>query len=133
MLPQRITEQNACDIATRWQLTVRVAEKLSCMAGRVPYGLSIISGHRSNEKQDALRAEGRPAARNDRSNHTRCPATAADVWPSVAKTLQVQAALGEAAVVCGLRWGGGSPTDPQTGIPSDWNHVDEGPRPPDAT
>jgi len=109
-------------------ISVELSNRLMVMANRAPFALSIISGFRTAEKQRALAAEGRPTADVDRSTHTTCPATGADLLPAVARTLVVQAQFGEAAVIAGLRWGGGSPVDPNTGIPSDWNHVDLGPR-----
>lgn len=42
-------------------------------------------------------------------------------------TNSVKARLGAEATHVGFRWGGGSPVDPETGIPSDWNHLDGGP------
>jgi len=41
----------------------------------------------------------------------------------------MKAIWGRIAVMNGLRWGGGSRTSvEQAGIPSDWPHVDLGPR-----
>ena len=128
-IPERIGE-DWCGLAGRWKLEPSLARKLVCMAQRAPFPVQIISGYRSPEKQRALAQEGRPAAPVDVSTHTACPAQGADVWPGIAVTRVVQAQLGEAGVICGLRWGGGSPVDPETGIPSDWNHFDEGPRRP---
>lgn len=127
MIPERI-RSDWCGLSKRWLLDPTLAQRLVQMAARAPFPVQIISGYRSPEKQRALAAEGRPAAPVDRSTHTSCPATGADVWPGIAVTRVVQAQLGEAAVVAGLRWGGGSPVSPTTGIPSDWNHVDMGPR-----
>lgn len=62
------------------------------------------------------------------SNHTSCPATAIDVSIGFAPTNVLKATLGRVGILAGLRWGGGSPVDRQTGIPSDWNHFDIGPR-----
>jgi len=136
VIPQKIpvpdlledVDKAICGLAGRWMITEDLSRRLSFMAERLPFGLSIISGHRTASKQLQLGAEGRPTAQVDRSTHTSCPATGADLWPGVAVTRVVQATFGEAAVVAGLRWGGGSPIDPDTGIPSDWNHVDLGPR-----
>lgn len=50
------------------------------------------------------------------------------MWVSGFPVNQYKVELGVAAVENGLRWGGGSPRDPETGIPRDWNHVDTGPR-----
>jgi len=100
------------------------------MAKKAPFPIQIISGYRSPEKQRQLKYEGRPAAPVDLSTHTACPSQGADIWPGIAVTRVVQAQLGEAGVTSGLRWGGGSPVDPSTGIPSDWNHFDLGRRRP---
>lgn len=130
MIPEAIPkeESSACGLSERWLISDELSRRLVQMAARAPFRIQIISGHRSAEKQRALAAEGRPTASVDRSTHTSCPSTGADVWPGIAVTRVVQAMLGEAAVIAGLRWGGGSPVDPETGIPSDWNHVDLGPR-----
>lgn len=117
-----------CGLASRWGISVELAQRLYRVAGEVPYSLLIISGFRTAEEQEALRQEGRPAAPDDVSTHRSCPATGADVWPGIGITGAVKAQLGAAAGRAGLRWGGGSPIDPDTGIPSDWNHLDLGPR-----
>ena len=116
-----------CQLAQRWRIAQELAFKLQDMAHRLPYQVSIISGYRSVEEQNVLIEEGKGAPLN-RSTHVTCPATGADLWVAVAVTDVVKAVFGEAAVSSGLRWGGGSSVDPQTGIPSDWNHVDLGPR-----
>lgn len=92
------------------------------------HDLEVISGFRSRREQDALRQEGRPAAPDALSTHRTCPATGADLrvqgmFPGTA----VRQYFGTAAVLARLRWGGGSEPDSR-GIPSDWNHVDLGPR-----
>lgn len=117
-----------CQLADRWKIAVPLAARLVTLAGRIPFRISIISGFRTVERQVELAEEGRPAADPDRSTHTSCPATGVDVWPDVEPTDVVKARLGAEATVVGLRWGGGSPVDPETGIPSDWNHFDLGPR-----
>lgn len=127
-IPERIEILgDACGLSSRWLISPTLAERLILAASFLPFAISIISGHRSPEKQEALRREGRPTADVSRSTHTSCPATGADVWPAIAITRVVQATLGEALVRAGLRWGGGSPVD-SGGIPSDWNHTDLGPR-----
>lgn len=92
------------------------------------FQLSIISGFRSREEQDQLRREGRPAADEMASTHRTCPATGADLYLGLQATNTLKAQFGAAVRLVGLRWGGGSPIDPGTGIPSDWNHVDLGAR-----
>ena len=121
-------ESDFCDLATRWLLEERLADLLVVLSERVEFPISIISGYRSKDEQDSLRREGRPAAADDRSTHRQCPATGADVMPQIAITNYVKARLGAEAMFVGLRWGGGSPVDPETGIPSDWNHLDLGRR-----
>jgi len=129
MIAERIDPNgDPCQLATKWKISPRLANNLLLMASRLEFPVQIISGYRSPTKQRALAAEGRPTAPVDRSTHTSCPATGADVWPGIAVTTLIQARLGAEAVISGLRWGGGSPVDPQTGIPSDWNHMDLGPR-----
>ena len=129
MIPQPVTsETDYCVLADRWQVSQILAWNLVRMTRRLEFGFSIISGYRTVGEQEALRAAGRPTAPAGTSTHTVCPAQGVDVWPSIAVTDVVKARLGEAAVSVGLRWGGGSPIDPETGIPSDWNHLDLGPR-----
>lgn len=118
-----------CDLADKWRIHHQLALKLIALAGALPFGLQIISGFRTAEQQQELIAAGRGAAL-DRSTHTSCPATGADVWPLVAVAPQIQIEFGRVARLVGLRWGGGSAVNPDTGIPSDWNHVDLGPRAP---
>jgi len=97
------------------------------MQGRLPFTCTIISGYRTAEYQAQLAAEGAHTAPDALSTHRSCPATGADVWPELTPTNVVKAAVGEAATVAGLRWGGGSKLDAD-GIPIDWNHLDLGPR-----
>lgn len=125
---QAVTPATRPNDLARWKISCELAERLIDMAGRLPFGVSIISGYREPEEQEALRQRGRPAAPDHLSTHRTCPATGADLQVDVAVVPAVKATFGRAAVEAGLRWGGGSPVDPETGIPSDWNHVDLGPR-----
>lgn len=128
-LPQPITGTTPlCDIVSRWKVRREVADRAIRMTYLVPFELSIISGYRSPAQQEDLIKAGRPAAPVGLSNHTSCPATALDFRIGVTPTRSAKAEFGRAAVQVGFRWGGGSPVDPDTGIPSDWNHVDLGPR-----
>lgn len=129
-LRQRIVpyETDFCDFIARWMIHPRLGQALFIMAATLPFPISMISGHRTPERQQELSDAGRPAADPQLSTHLSCPAGGADVWPGVAVTDAVKAELGAAGVRAGLRWGGGSPVDPRTGIPSDWNHFDLGPR-----
>ena len=124
-----------CSIAARWGIRPELAQRLVCVSQRLEFGVSIISGARTRGRQEELERQGRPAAPWHLTTHadtdaSGCPrlATGADVRTAVAPVTAVQARFGAEAVHCGLRWGGGSPVNPTTGIPSDWNHVDLGPR-----
>lgn len=132
MIPQRIDPdasiEEQCLLGARWKIHPDLLAALMLMADILPFTITIISGHRTKERQAELSKEGRPAAPDELSTHRSCPATGADLMPTVAITNAVKASLGAAAVAAGLRWGGGSPVDRSTGIPSDWNHVDLGPR-----
>lgn len=136
--------EGALALQEQWLISCELAEKLVQLNREVEWmGLAIISGYRSVEEQIALGEEGRPAARPDRSTHTTCPATGADLWPLnvdpdsdgraipgrhiPSGPLPVKTEFGAAVRRVGLRWGGGSPED-MYGMPSDWNHVDLGPR-----
>lgn len=121
-------ETDPCELATHWLVSQELAAKVVAMTRELPYQLRVLSGFRTEEEQNRLREEGRPTAPNDRSTHLTCPATGIDVQPTIAATYRVIADLGAAGTRQGLRWGGGSPTDPETGIPSDWPHFDLGPR-----
>jgi hypothetical protein len=112
----------SCDLA--WKLGI-LREQYELESGR---RLEIISGYRTCGDQERLEAAGRPAAPCHLSTHTTSPATGADVSIGFGPTTAMKARLGALAVWNELRWGGGSPVDPQTGIPSDWNHFDLGPR-----
>ena len=132
MIPERIhpewEDRELCAFAEKWRIAGVLATKLVCVAERLPFGIKIISGYRTAAKQRELENAGRPTAPDHLSTHRSCPATGVDVLPVIAVSRVVKATLGEAAVICGLRWGGGSPVDEETGIPSDWNHLDLGPR-----
>jgi len=122
----------ACNLASRWgidgTLARAVAEATPEVRNETGRYLNVISGFRSDEKQRQLLREGKTNLGPEQSNHTRCPATAVDVLIGAAPTNVQKALLGRVMVFHGLRWGGGSPVDPETGIPSDWNHFDLGPR-----
>lgn len=90
--------------------------------------VDIISGYRSAAQQADLARQGRPAAPDALSTHRACPSQGADITLGFPVTTAMKATFGRIVVEEGLRWGGGSPVDPETGIPSDWQHVDEGPR-----
>lgn len=121
-----------CELVEHWQLTHLLASRLIAMqcyfedaTGR---DLVIISGHRTCQEQKELKYQGRPAAPCELSTHVIYPAQGADLRvPGVFPSTYIKQHFGAAATLAGLRWGGGSPQD-ERGIPSDWNHVDTGPR-----
>lgn len=121
-----------CDLARDWLLNPELAQRLVAMAERFRLEsggreLHVISGYRTCQENQELGRQGRPAAPCELSNHTICPARAADLRiDGFSGARQLKVIFGVAAVLSGLRWGGGSPT--VDGIPSDWNHVDLGPR-----
>lgn len=129
-LAQRIEPTtDVCQLQERWIIDFRVAEMLVLLSRRLPFGISIISGYRTPERQREIYNEkgGQDVAPVDVSTHTMCPATGVDLRVDVAVTDIVKATLGAEAVSVGFRWGGGSQVD-ENGIPSDWNHLDLGPR-----
>jgi len=121
-------ETDPCALADRWTIKQELANKIVSMASLLPFKLRLMSGHRTEEQQDSLRRAGRPTAARGVSTHTSCPATGADLTSSITATKDVKQLFGAAALQLGLRWGGGSPVNPDTLIPSDWQHVDLGPR-----
>jgi len=128
MIPEVITGRDGCRLAAKWGIVDELAFRLNIMSESLEFAVSIISGLRSTREQISLGRAGRPVADIDRSTHLSCPATGADVMPQIAITDVVKARLGTEGVRAGMRWGGGSPVDPRTGIPSDWNHFDLGAR-----
>ena len=92
--------------------------------------IQVISGFRTDRKQRDLGRRGRPAAPINISTHTSCPATGMDLRIVGIPVRVEKHILGRIAVFNGLRWGGGSPINPETLLPSDWNHFDLGPRRP---
>jgi uncharacterized protein YcbK (DUF882 family) len=106
------------------QRVVAAAEQIERETGRQ---VRIISGYRTVAEQRGLERQGRPTADPGVSTHTSCPATGVDLSLGFGVTRAEKATFGRIVVMHGLRWGGGSPVD-DVGIPSDWNHVDVGPR-----
>ena len=90
--------------------------------------VEIISGWRSELEQRRLGRQGRPTAPDALSTHRSCPATGVDISLGLLPTGFMKVTWGRLAGICGLRWGGGGATDPETLIPLDWQHVDRGPR-----
>lgn len=127
-----ITLEFLCDISSRWLVDPRVmarvlaaAAEFSRVTGRDAW---IISGYRTKADQDRLRKAGRPTAPDHLSTHRSCLATGVDVDLGFGVNNPLKVLWGTSAFYAGLRWGGGSAIDASTGIPSDWAHVDEGPR-----
>lgn len=108
-------------------LTAVVMAETERAIGRTP---RVISGYRSRAAQEALRRKGRPTAPDDLSNHRVWPARGVDVSLGALPDRPSRWTFGISAMEWGLRWGGGSKIDPETGMPSDWQHLDLGPRPP---
>lgn len=129
MLPTAITQEtDPCDLALRWGISEDLAVKLVRFSGLAEdLGLSIFSGARTCAEQTALKDQGRPAAPCHISTHVSCPATGADLLTTPVPVAAVKARFVAAGTMAGLRVGGGSPVD-ASGIPSDWRHVDLGPR-----
>ncbi len=129
LIPEIVTQTELCALAGRWKIHPKLAYGLYRMAYFLPFRISIISGFRTVEAQEALADSGRPAAPPDISTHTTCPATGADLRVNGLEPGSYEKSLvGEGAARALLRWGGGSQLD--QGIPIDWNHVDLGRRAP---
>jgi len=129
--------RDPCAIAADWSLDPRLVQKLQAVASQMweetRRTVLIISGARTEAEQNKLRAQGRPAARNETSTHLSCPATGVDITMGFGVVPMEKATLGRIAFMHGLRWGGNDiltpqNTDPSTGIPNDWNHFDLGRR-----
>lgn len=133
MIPENIkrdaTADWICASAVRWLLSPELTLRVYFMAALLDaFEILIISGYRTASEQNAL-LDGAPI---DVSTHTTCPATGADLqvkgYMKDTAPPHIRKAFGDAARAAGLRWGGGSKADPNTGYPTDWNHVDLGPR-----
>jgi len=88
----------------------------------------IISGFRTRAEQLTLDEAGRPTAPDELSTHRSCPATGVDISLGFLPRFEAKVSWGVFAKLEGLRWGGGSPLDESGLIPTDWPHVDLGPR-----
>lgn len=144
------TTEQICSVAERWGISFDLARRLTVMSQALEFGVQIISGARSKREQDALERAGRPTAPWEVSTHSdegpggcKRLATGVDLSPLIVHQPAVVARFGTEATLAGLRWGGGSrprcSTDfrtlkcpPGSGpldlFPSDWQHVDLGPR-----
>ena len=126
-----ITLSDPCVLSEIWGVDVDVmtrvfrAAELYTNFTRSP--VWIISGARTRFEQRQLRRSGRPAAPDELSTHRSCPATGVDISLGALPSTEKKLFWGQMAQSNGLRWGGGSEVDSR-GIPSDWRHVDRGPR-----
>jgi uncharacterized protein YcbK (DUF882 family) len=132
-VPERevLAGRDPCEIAYVWQIDERLAKRivraadLFLMMQRSP--VWVISGYRTFREQKALGRMGRPTAPVGVSTHTTCPATGADISLGTLPSMERKKLWGSLVQLEGLRWGGGSSLD-DNGIPSDWQHIDLGPR-----
>jgi len=133
-IPEPLEHQFLCEISSRWLVTPDVMAKTIRAAQEFRFNTSrdvfIISGWRSARQQARLGRQGRPTAPDELSTHRTCLATGIDIDLGFLVPRVVIATWGTLAVLQGLRWGGGSPVDPETLLPTDWPHVDLGPRVP---
>ena len=128
-----ITDSDPCTLAEKWGVALDVMERVWQAAERFTMetgGLRVwvISGWRSAAEQRRLSRQGRPTAPDALSTHRSCPATGVDISLGLLASEFMKVTWGRAALVAGLRWGGGGPVDPKNLIPLDWRHVDRGPR-----
>lgn len=129
---EEVVSSDCCALAQRWGVSLEVLLRLIIAAikfrARTGRKVLIISGFRTAAEQEALRIAGRPTAPDELSTHRSFPATGIDVSFSGEPLSNASKALWGAEVIeAGLRWGGGSKLD-SNGIPTDWQHVDIGPR-----
>jgi len=124
-------DADACELAERWRVDPAILQRLILAADdfweETRGTVRIISGYRTHYEQARLGRAGRPAARDDLSTHRSCPATGVDVNIGASPNRYQKILWGRILLMRGLRWGGGSKPD-EYGIPSDWQHVDAGPR-----
>lgn len=134
-MPEReeLPTDDECALAGRWGVSPDLIRRVNLAAAdywaetRGP--VWIISGYRTAAEQRRLGSAGRPTAPDELSTHRSCPATGVDISLGFAPTRSQKAIWGRIVTLQGLRWGGGSPVTVEGGgIPSDWQHVDLGPR-----
>jgi len=128
---EKLSERLWCDLAARWgvdhQLIQRVQEAAVQFAAETGRDVWIISGHRTRGEQLQLQREGRPTAPDQLSTHRACPSQGIDISLGPLPVRAMKWTWGRIAILHGLRWGGGSRLD-ENGLPTDWQHVDMGPR-----
>jgi len=120
-----------CELSHRWAVSLDVMRRLVLSAddmwNETRRDVLIISGARTRAEQARLGRTGRPAAPDNLSTHRSCPATGVDVSMGFGIVITEKHIWERILFLNGLRMGGGSRRD-EYGIPSDWNHVDDGPR-----
>ena len=126
-----ITDSDVCFLARKWRVGLDTMERVWSSAQDFLQELGrpvwIISGWRSPQEQRELGRRGRPTAPPNLSTHLSCPATGVDIsFGHFASTFE-KSVWGQIVMRNGLRWGGGSELD-DNGLPTDWQHVDRGPR-----
>jgi len=132
-MPERevITLSDPCVLSQTWGVDQNVMDRLfkaaELFTNFTRHPVQIISGYRTYIEQSRLGLSGRPAARDDLSTHRTCPSTGVDISLGPAPPRELKLFWGQMVEVNGLRWGGGTQKD-SLGIPSDWQHVDVGPR-----
>jgi hypothetical protein len=132
-MPERetIAGRDACELAEVWGVRPDIMQKviqaadIYLMQTRSP--VWIISGYRTWAEQQRLGTMGRPTADEDKSTHRTCPSTGMDISLGSWVPRDKKEYWGSLVQLVGLRWGGGSKVD-EHGIPSDWQHIDAGPR-----
>jgi len=119
-----------CVLANTWgvdgDVMARVFRAAELYANFTRSPVWIISGARTRLEQLRLGRGGRPTAPDELSTHRSCPATGVDISLGSLPSTEKKRFWGQMVEVNGLRWGGG--TEFSDGIPSDWQHVDRGPR-----
>lgn len=132
-MPEReaVTASDYMDLSRRWKLDPSFIYRLQLAAEdferETRRTVVLISGWRSRLEQERLGRSGRPAAPDNVSTHRSCPATGADVSFGHGVVRIEKHIWGRILMLNGLRMGGGSKLD-ENGIPTDWQHVDAGPR-----
>lgn len=128
---EEIASADYCDLARRWGVSERVMSALHTAAiqfeAETGRPVRIHSGYRTEAEQEALRARGRPTASDSTSTHRTFPATGADITLGFVPNVTLKHIWGRILRMNGLRMGGGSSLDRDL-LPTDWQHVDAGPR-----
>lgn len=151
MIPQRVPNpfnelvgDQLCAIADRWGLEPDLVQALINARGELPFDIWIFSGSRSRSHQGQISRTPFALSTHADEDETGCPrlSTGADVQPvdianRMTRAPSIETAVflpvaqfGAAMTRARLRWGGGAPTNPDTGFPAGvevW-HVDMGPR-----